>query len=124
MSRCRVWYHLDGKISVSYPDLRKDRQPEGMTTDEWIDYQLEQVPIKAPQFAGLDFEDKEVSELPQDRADRDRWRGTKTTGIKINTNIVLREDLFKQIDEELDKSSPSIIMLERLRRKIEKEEHD
>ncbi len=124
MSRCRVWYHPDQKISVSYPDLRPEKKPEGLTADEWIDRQLNLVPIKAPQFAELDFEDIDSSTLPQDRKDRDRWRGNKTTGIKIDNTVVLRKDLLKQLDGELAKSSPNVVKTMRLQRKIDNKEHD
>ena len=124
MGKVRIWYHPTGKVSVSYPDLRPEKKPEGLTLDEWIDRQLNLIPIKAPQFAQLDFEDTDTSQLPQDRADRDRWRGTKATGIKIDTTVVLRKDLVKQIDDELAKPNPDIITVERTRRKIELNQHD
>lgn len=129
MSKCRVWYHLDGKISVSYPDLRPEKKPEDLTFDEWLNKQLDNVAIKAPQFQGLDFEDMDNSQLPNganpdDRSDRDRWRGTKATGIKIDNTVILRKDLFKQIDDELAKQNPGIIVIERLRRKLDRKEHD
>ena len=112
MTKCRVWYHPDGKISVSYPDLRPEKKPEGLTMDEWIDRQLNLVPVKAPQFAGLDFEDMDSSQLPQDRADRDRWRGSKVQGIKISPSVVLRKDLLKQVDDELAKPNPDVVKIE------------
>ncbi len=126
MSKCRVWYRTDGKISISYPDLRPEKKPEHLTINEWINKQLDNVPIKAPQFAGLDFEDVDSSKLPQDRKDRDRWRGTKATGIKIDTTVVLRKDIEKQLDAELTKPNPNPnpITALKLQRKLDKREYD
>lgn len=123
MSKCRVWYRLDGGVSVSHPDLRPEKKPKDLTLEQWIDFQLDQVAIKAPQFVGLDYQDMDTSELPQDRTDRDRWRGNKQTGIKIDNSVVLRKDLDKQIDDELAMQNPNIIKIERLRRKLDKREH-
>ncbi len=124
MGKVRIWYHPTGKVSVSYPDLRPEKKPEGLTLDEWIDRQLNLIPVKAPQFAGLDFEDMDSSQLPQDRADRDRWRGSKVQGIKISPSVVLRKDLLKQVDDELAKPNPDVVKVLRIRGKLDRKEHD
>lgn len=148
MGKIRVWYWPNGKISVSYPDTRYqlyiDRQlidwinkkpededldewiakkPEDLTQDEWTDKQLDNVAIKAPPYSGLDFEDIDISQLPQDRADRDRWRGTKATGIQIDNTVILRQDLEKDIDDELLLINPNMKKIMQLIRKLDKREH-
>ena len=122
--KCRVWYHLDGKISVSYPDVRAGKKLEGFTMEQWIDKQLDDVAKKALRFKGLDYEDMDSSQLPVRDENRDRWRGSKTEGIKIASNVVLRQDLMKQVDVELAKPNPDVIILMRLQRKLDKREHD
>lgn len=124
MGKVRVWYHNNEKVSVSYPDVRPEKKPKDLTMDEWADKQLDNVATKAPQYAGLDYTDTDSSLIPIRDENRDRWRGTKTTGIRIDDTLVLRQDLLQQIDDELAKPSPSIIELERLRRKLERKEHD
>lgn len=137
MTRCRVYYQQSGKISVDHADQRPGKKPKDMTNDDWIDAQFLQSGKNKPNLHVdgdlskplLDYEEIDDSALPNgsaptDRKDRDRWRGNKLTGIKIDTNIVLRKDLFKQIDNELAKPSPDIFVIERIRSKIELNQHD
>lgn len=106
MALCRVWYRNDEKVFVSYGDL---------------DIPLKKNPAK---YLGMEYKDMDTSQLPQNREDRDRWRGTKATGIKIDSTVILRKDLLKQLDDELAKTNPNAIKALRLQRKIDKREHD
>lgn len=137
MTRCRVYYRPDGKVSIDHPDQRPEKKPKDMTNDEWIDAQLIQSGEKKPglHVGGslssplLPFDDTDTSQLPnganpRDRKDRNRWRGTKATGVQIDGTVVLKEDIEQQLDNELAKTTPDLITVERLRRKIEKKEHD
>ncbi len=107
MALCRVWYKADKKIFVTHgPDL-------GLPL------------IKNPaKYSSMQFEDMDDSLLPQDRKDRDRWRGSKSLGISIDTSIVLRQDLNQQIDAELAEPSPDLKKVIRLQRRLAKRDHD
>lgn len=136
-SKCIVYYHPNGKVSIDHPDLRINKKPDGMTMNEWIDAQFIDSVNSKPGLhidndlskAALPFDVIDTSELPnasnpKDRSDRNRWRGNKSMGIKIDKTLVLRKDLFKQLDDELAKPNPGIVILVKIRRKIEKKEHD
>jgi len=124
MGLCRVWFMTDRKIQVSYPDARIKFKPPHLTLIEWANEQFDELPKRAPQFQGLDYTDMDTSELPQNKADRDRWRGDKGTGIKIDKNVVLRQDLWSALDKELGKPEPDTINVLRIQRKLNKQEHD
>ncbi len=124
MGKVRIWYHNDEKISVSHPDKRPEKKPKGLSMDEWALEQFENVLVKVPRFQGLDFEDINPSQLPQDRKDRNRWRGTKAQGIKVDSTVVLRQDLLDQLDAELDKPNSDLKKALKLQRRIDKKEHD
>ena len=137
MTKCRVYYHQNGKISVDHADQRSAKLPKGMTNDEWIDAQFLQSGEKKPGLHVdgdlnkplLDYDEIDDSQLPNgnnpmDRKDRDRWRGTKTTGIKIDATVMLRKDLYKQIDDELARATPDMVVVARLEGKLRRNEHD
>jgi hypothetical protein len=110
--KVRVWYHPDGKISVTH----------GTVTDD-IDRKLRLA------FPESEFEDIDDSMLPNsadptNREDRNRWRGAKATGIQVDGSVVLRKDILKQLDDELEKSNPDTIKVIKLQRKLDKREHD
>jgi len=124
MSICRVWFRLDGKISVSYPDTNPQNKPSDMAYRTWITQQLDSVAEKSLEFSGLEYTDMDTSELLQVRADRNRWRGDKGTGINIDKKVVLRQDLCSALDKELGKPEPDTINVLRIQRKLNKQEHD
>jgi hypothetical protein len=124
MSKVRVWYWSSGKVSVSYPDKRPEKKPEGLTTDEWALKQFENIPKKAPRFQGIPFDDVNSSTLPVRDKNRDRWRGSKGQDIRIDDTVILRQDLFKQLDDELAKPNPDAVKAMKLQRKLDKREHD
>ncbi len=110
---------------------------DNITLDDWIDAQfIESAEKKATLHIDNDltkillpYDDIDSTALPNganpnNRNDRNRWRGTKVTGVQIDNTVVLRKDLFQQIDDELAKPSPDGIVIERLRRKLEKREHN
>lgn len=137
MTRCRVYYRQDGKISVDHADQRPEKAPEGMTNDQWIDKQFLESGERKPDLhidsdlanPLLPNEDVDDSSLPNgndptDKKDRDRWRGTKAAGIRIDNSIVLRKDLAAQLDAELAKPSPNAITAMRLQRRLDRGDHD
>lgn len=123
MSKVRVWYHPDGKVSVSHPDKRPEKKPDGMTIDEWAGKQLNDVAKKAPQFQGLDFDDVDSSTLPIRDENRNRWRGSKGQGVRVDNTVILRQDIEKDLDDEFAKQVPNPVAVLRLQRKLDKKEH-
>ncbi len=124
MGKVRIWYRPDGKVSVSYPDVRPEKKPDSMTIDEWALEQFRNVAIKSPRFQNFPFDDVDGSSIPVNDGDRDRWRGSKGQGVSIDNTVVLRRDIEKQLDDELAKPNPSPIAALRLQRKLDKKEHD
>lgn len=105
----RIWYHPNGKISVTHGDLTQN--PE-MTKKLKL------------RFPDSEFEDVDESVIPPRDGNRDRWRGTKATGIQIDNAVVLRQDLEKDIDDELALPNPDMKKVMVLRRKLDKREYD
>lgn len=116
--KCRVWYKLDGSVSVSHPDTRSGMKPKDMTMTQWITKQFDTVAEKNPEFRGLDYDDIDSSMLPVGRVDRDRWRGVKGQGVKIDKTIALRKDITKQLDDELALVAPDPVKVIKLQRDI------
>lgn len=93
MTMCRVWYRKDRKVSISqavgYEFYREQYSRKiiswiipPLPEYKWIRKMFNKIPKQAPQFAGLDYEDMDTSELPQmNRENRDRLRGTKALGL-------------------------------------------
>ncbi len=137
MTKCRVYYQQNGKISVDHADQRAGKIPDGMTNDEWIDAQFLQSSENKPNLHVdgdidkplLDFDEVDDSTLPNgadptNRKDRDRWRGNKAIGIKIDNTVILRKDLEKDLDDELDKPNPNQGVINSLQRRLRKKDHD
>jgi hypothetical protein len=124
MTKCRVWYKPDGSVSVSHPDVRPHKKPDYLTMDEWIDKQLDDVAVKAPQFQGLEYDDIDAFELPARDMNRDKWRGSKGQKVKIDNTVKLRHDVTAELDAELAMVNPDIIKVIKLQRKLDKKEYD
>lgn len=92
--------------------------------DVFIDSEFNNIPLKVPRLAGLDFEDMDTSQLPQERAKRNKWRGSKGNGVSVDETVVIREDLIKDLDDELEKPNPDLKKAMKLQRKLDKREHD
>lgn len=126
--KCRVWYIVDiqgnptGEVSVSYPDVRPHKKPEGLTMEQWNDKQLEDV-RKRPQFQGLAYDDMDSSQIPVRDKDRDRWRSKKGEKIKVDTTVRLRQDVLDDLDAELAKPNADTVKLMRLQRKLDKKDY-
>ncbi len=72
----------------------------------------------------LPYDDLDPSQLPQDRSQRDKWRGSKGQGVRIDDALVTKneklEELQDRLDTELDKNSPNQTKVIRYQRQIEK----
>lgn len=128
MALCRIWYRADGRVFIQHIDYKL--KPTGMAD---ADFAVEQFAIprkKNPdKYNTMEFEDVDDSTLPNgvspiSRKDRDRWRGTKATGVKIDNTVVLRKDLEKEMDDELAKPNPDLKKVMQTQRKLDKKEHD
>lgn len=76
---------------------------------------------------GLPFEDVDPSTLPQDRKNRDKWRGKKGKGIKVDPSVVTvaekRQAVEDELDTELAKASPDSVQAIKLQRKLDKRDY-
>lgn len=101
--KVRVVYKPDKTVTVIHP-VPKSKRPDE-TEDQW----LERIFTKAMQgeLAGLDYDDIDEIELPQNRDDRDAWEGEKGTGIYINQKkaqeLKLKRSEDRRINEEIKK---------------------
>lgn len=124
--KLRIIYRADG-ITTLEPAL-KARLPEE-TEDEHLERYYQEVIVKIPALAGLDFEDVEHTDLPTEadgvtKKHRYKWRGTLATGVKIDTSIVTPAEKRKidedALDVELVKAEPDAIAVIKLQRKLQK----
>ena len=120
MPLCRVIYKINGQISIIHP------APKARLKDESDQVFLNRVSIKAckgTELEGLDYEDIDSSNLP-DRKFRDKWRGDKQNGIRIDHSVITaverKEKIEKQLDIELVKNKPDVITVIRLQRELQK----
>lgn len=102
MSICRIYYLPDGSIIRKTPFFRMQKESE--TTAEYLTYQtefLDNETLKRPvdilnknkevvryALVGVPFEDLDDSELPSTKTDREKWRGSKSSGVHIDNSVV------------------------------------
>jgi len=90
MGTVRVVYKKDKTVSIIYPMGRKENE----TKEDWLNRAFEKTmrsvyDEKGKQtnpLHGLEFDDIDSSELPQDRVERNKWEGEKGKKIKVNLN--------------------------------------
>ena len=118
MPKVRIVYRPDETIATIIPAMKSKRPNE--TLDEFY----ERVFRKAMASGGMadcDYDDVSPDTLP-DRSMRDKWRGNKQTGIKIDKSIVLPHEKKQKdkdsISSELDKTSPDLLKVIKLQQKI------
>ena len=129
MAKRRVFYHPDGKVSVMQL-IEKARQRILLisgafrleTDDEF--YAREQA--KQPKLVGLAHDDMDAAALP-DREFRDKWRGEKGQGIRVDMSVVTLADRRKVVEDALDAelvtASPDTVEVVRLQRKLQKKDY-
>jgi len=80
MERVRVVYKPDNSVAIIHP-APKSKQPNE-STEEWH----KRVFAGAMQgdLMGLPYDDLDISDLPQNRKNRDAWEGKKGEGITVN----------------------------------------
>jgi len=88
--KCRVVYKPDGTVAVIHyaPKSRRsyeDAMARAMT-----------------QFPGCEYDDIDVSELPQTREDRAAWRGEKGVGVRVDAGAKAAQDAEKRVAQKLE----------------------
>ena len=91
--KCRVIYNPDG-VSVIYPASKSKREDE--TEEQW----LARVFAKATP-EGAEYDDIDESELPQDREDRNAWKGSKGKGVSIDLVKAAKNKADKEAKEKI-----------------------
>ena len=99
MSKVRVIYKADGTVGVIHPALNSKRP--GESESEWLDRVFVKAVSGTP-LEGLDFDDVELSELPQSREDRPYWKGEKGKKISIDTAKKNADKSKKDRKEKID----------------------
>jgi len=78
-----------------------------------------------PRFANATYEPVDTADLPQDRAQRDKWR-FGSGGVYVDNSIILRSERIaadeQTLDDELDKPDGQVnqVLVARLQRKLDK----
>lgn len=123
MTKCRVYYRPDGTVAVVHPVFKARRLDE--TEQEFLDRAYAKAE-KESGLTGLDFDDTDTANLP-DRKDRDKWRGQKGQGVRVDPSVVTRAErrqaVEAQLDAELAKPNPNPVQALKLQRRLEKGEY-
>ncbi|MBI5233523.1 MAG: hypothetical protein HY880_04140 [Deltaproteobacteria bacterium] len=118
MNLCRVYYQTDGQVSVVYPAPKEKR--DGETGEAFLERVCQRLDTN---LNTLPFDDMDASILPS-RTDREKWRGSKGQGIKVDTTIITKAERRKAVetslDAELAKPNGNPITAMRLQRQLEK----
>lgn len=117
--KVRVFYNPDGSVRI-----QGMFDPQENTAH--YDRSLETNQI--PDLQGLPYEDIEISKLPlgsnKKDENRDKWRGAKGQGVRIDHSIKLPreqiEELNQELDAELAKPEPNPVEVIKIKREIEK----
>ena len=100
----RVWYIPDGTVRVMIPIAKACKKEE--TPDECSTRIFQKDGSKNPELAPLlqsgEYDDVDPASKP-DRADRKYWRGSKATGIIIDT-AAREADNQKGLKRQVDKN--------------------
>ena len=156
MNICRVYYRADGSVAVVHPAPQSRRVIVVSPSGERREYKarndfmakvpalrqsgvtviveddrafLDRVYAEAEAtggLAGLDYEELDPVELP-DRVEREKWRGGKGLGVKIDPAVVTEKDRRLQVEADLDAElaspQPDPVTVIRLKRKLDKRDY-
>ncbi len=123
----RVYYNPDNTIRTVVQAAPRSRKPDEAES-EW----LKRIYNKsAALYVGLEYEDIDISQLPQgqDRKGREvKWKGSKGVAITVDNTILTETEKKQKIEDDLDaelaKSNPDAIKALKLQRKLDKKEYD
>jgi len=91
--KVRILYNADG-VSIIHPAPKSKRKEE--TEEQWF----ERVFSKATPD-GAEYDDIDESELPQDREDRNAWKGSKGKGVSIDLVKAAKNRADKEAKEKI-----------------------
>ena len=116
LPKVRVSYRLDGGVSIT--SFVTGACQGGESETQCMDREMQ----KNPELAGLPHDDLLPSQLPQDRKDRDKWRGTKGQGISIDYSLVTKGEKMKNLENLLDIAinNSDTVQVAKLQRLIQK----
>jgi len=118
LSKVRVSYRPDGGVSIT--TFLREACLIGETELQCMD----RIYSDNETLKDLPYDDLDPSQLPQDRKDRDKWKGEKGRGIWVDTSLVTKSEKTKELQDELDKelakNNPSTVKVIKLQRLIEK----
>ena len=111
MDKVRVFYRLDGGVSIFHPAPKSKRPDE--TEDAWFErvsakamrpnvYDDEGKLLDGSPYHGLPYDDVDVSTLPADRSTRDAWEGEKGKGVKVNQGKANKIAKAKERTEKIE----------------------
>ncbi len=119
-----VIYKPDGQIAVIHPAYNKKRADESEVKF------LERVRVKVikdTDLEALPFDVIDKASLPADRLNRDKWRGEKDKGIRIDNSVVTLAERRKAVEDALDvelgKTNADPMKAIRLQRQLEKRDY-
>lgn len=117
----RIVYKPDGSVSIINPI------PEAKREDETEEEFLTRNQNKIPALAGLPYDDVEKDDLPADRSQRDKWRGSKGAGVYVDESVITEPERRKALEEELDleleRQNPNPVTAIRLQRRLQKKDY-
>lgn len=100
-----------------------DRVAEKATKDIEVRNPDGSITIVPHPLKGLPFDDIDPATLP-DRKDRDKWRGSKATGLRVDQSVVTlaerRQAVEDALDAELAKPVPNAVTALKLQRRLDK----
>lgn len=132
--KARVYYRTDGSVIVVHPS-QKARVIE--ESDQAFMDRVCQIHVEATKgtfdrhgvskdLTGLDYDDIDTTTLPS-RATRDKWRGDKATGLRVDVSILTlaekRKAIEDMLDTELAKPAGNPLVAVRLQRKLDKRDY-
>lgn len=116
LSKVRVTYRPDGGVSIT--TFVAGACQAGETEEQCRDREMQ----KNPELANLPHDDILLSELPQDRKDRNKWTGSKGQGIWIDHSKITKTEKLEELENQLDVAinNEDIIQTAKLQRLIKK----
>ena len=118
LSKVRVFYRTDGGVSIT--SFMSGACREAETELQCMD----RISAENPNIIGMPYDDIDPNQLPQDRTERNKWRGEKSRGVWIDHSLVSRnekiQELNFELEKELDSDSPNPDRVIKLQRLLEK----
>lgn len=94
MAKVKVWKRTDGGVSITYFDLSKKEQSE--TDEEFIERKSVKL-REVPNLVGAQEFVMDSSKIPNDKANRNKWRLRPDNGaVIVDNTIILPEEARAQ----------------------------